>query len=142
MRDAHWVKPINQVLLPGALIDGPEPADPRRGWRAVGVLLSCAVIFAIDVVIPGVVVGLLYGITVIAAARLGSALWPILVCALGTIFHVIAGVFDTAAIDASVSAANRGLAILVLWAVGGLLAYNMVKRGAPKRAVWTAVSID
>jgi hypothetical protein len=136
------MKTTNQVLLPVTPVGAPEPADPRRRWGAVGVLLSCAVIFAVDIVIPGVVVGLLYGIAVIGAARLGSALWPLVVCGLGTIFHVIAGVFDTAAVDVSISAANRALAILVLWAVGGLLAYNMAKRGAPKRSAWTAISID
>ena len=142
MRDAHWVRPTNQVLLPEVLVAASEPADPRRRWRAIGLLMACAVIFALDVVIPGVVVGLLYGVAVIGAARLGSALWPLAVCTLGTVFHVIAGVFDTASIDPGISAANRGLAILGLWVVGGLLAYNMAKRGAPKRAAWSAVSID
>jgi len=127
MRDAHWVRPTNQVLLPEVLVAASEPADPRRRWRAIGLLMSCAVIF---------------GVAVIGAARLGSALWPLAVCTLGTVFHVIAGVFDTASIDPGISAANRGLAILGLWVVGGLLAYNMAKRGAPKRAAWSAVSID
>ena len=142
MRDPHWMKVTNQVLLPAAPIEVAEPADPRRRWRAIGVLLSCAVIFAADVVIPGVVVGLLYGVAVLGVARLGHAMWPLAVCVLGTVLHAVAGLFDAMAVDPAVVAANRALAIVALWAVGGVVAYNIAKRDRAKRAAWTAVSID
>jgi len=142
MHDAHWMKNSNQVLLPATSVGALASGAARRNWRAIAALLSCAAIFVIDMVVPGVVVGLLYGVVVLAVARLGGAAWPLAVCALGTVLHAVAGLFDVAAVDPGIAAANRVLAILALWAVGGAVAYHIATRASSTRAGWTAISID
>jgi hypothetical protein len=117
------------------------PAPAHGGWRAAVALLSCVAIFLADVVIPGVLVGLLYGVAVLGVARVGHVMWPLVVCALGTVFHAVAGVFDLVAVDFGTSLANRVLAILALWAIGGYIAWNISRRRF-KSTGWTAVPID
>ncbi len=141
MRDPYWATPKSQVLLPTT----PESAllpDNRTGWHGMTALASCGLIFAIDVIVPGVLVGLLYSVVVVGVVRSGHVIWPALVCALGTVFHAIAGFYDLKVIDLGSSIANRGLAILALWSVGGWIAYQMATRQARQSGAWTPVTID
>jgi hypothetical protein len=139
MHDAYWAKTKTDVLLPTRL--GLPAAPPARGgWRAAVATLSCVAIFLADVVIPGVLVGLLYGVAVLGVARVGHAVWPLAICALGTVFHAIAGVFDLVAVDPGTTFANRLLAILALWAIGGYIAWNISRRRF-RSTGWTAIPI-
>ena len=54
----------------------------------------------------------------------------------------MAGIFDLPVTDLSVVIANRSLAILVLWAVGGWLAFNLAAIGSRGSASLRAVTTD
>src|SRR5271155_2956669 len=85
MHHAYWAKSQSQTLLPTAL---EAPAAPRR-WRLGAAIASCAVIFLIDLALPGVVVGLLYSLVVVGLSRAGHGSWLAAVCALGTLLHAV-----------------------------------------------------
>ena len=138
MHHAYWAKSQSQTLLPTAL---EAPAAPRR-WRLGAAIASCAVIFLIDLALPGVVVGLLYSLVVVGLSRAGHGSWLAAVCALGTLLHAVAGIFDLPASELSVVIANRSLAILVLWGVGGWVAFNLARFGSRSPASLRAVTTD
>jgi hypothetical protein len=134
MHHAYWAKSQSQILLPPRL-DAPSPAPRPAGWRLAAAIASCTVIFVVDVALPGIVVGLLYSLVLVGLARAARPGWLAAVCALGTLFHAVAGIFDLPAVALSVAVANRGLAILVLWAVGGWIAFNLAALGSRRRAI-------
>lgn len=136
MRDSYWAPTKNQVLL--ALVSEP-PA--QTGWQAAGALLSCALIFAVDVLSPGIVVGLLYSLVLVGVSRLGHTLWLVIICALGTLLHVVAGFLELAEDELHEILGNRGLAIIVLWVIGGWIAYNVTALRARKPISRTSVTI-
>jgi hypothetical protein len=141
MRHVYWAKSQSQHLLPTALTmppSTPRPAD----WRLGAAVLACAVIFAIDVAIPGVVVGLLYCLVLVGLARARRIGWLAVVCGLGTLLHAVAGIYDLPAAELPVIIANRSLAILVLWVVGGWIAFNLAGLGARAPIYWRAVTGD
>ena len=139
MRHVYWAKTQSQHLLPTAVtMPPPRPAD----WRLGAAILACGAIFAIDVAIPGVVVGLLYCLVVVGLAPARRAWWLAVVCALGTLFHAVAGVYDLPAAELPVVIANRSLAILVLWVVGGWIAFNLAALGVRVPAYWRTVTGD
>jgi hypothetical protein len=138
MHHAYWAKSQNQTLLPTSLA---APAAPRP-WRLGAAIASCAVIFLVDLALPGVIVGLLYSLVVVGLSRAGQAWWLAAVCALGTLLHGVAGIFDLPVTDLSVVIANRSLAILVLWAVGGWLAFNLAAIGSRASTSLRAVTTD
>jgi hypothetical protein len=141
MREIYQAPPRTEVLLPTHLVSTATVAPARGGWREAIALLSCVAIFVVDVVVPGVLVGLLYGVAVLGVARVGNAVWPLAVCVLGTVFHAVAGVFDLAAVDLETSLANRLLATLALWAIGGYIAWN-IGRLRLKSSGWTRIAIN
>jgi len=141
MRHVYWAKSQNQHLLPTALTMAPPPPRPAD-WRLGVAVLACAVIFVVDVAIPGVVVGLLYCLVVVGLARARRIGWLAVVCALGTLLHAVAGIYDLPAAELPVIIANRSLAILVLWGIGGWIAFNLAALGARAPAYWRAVTGD
>jgi hypothetical protein len=141
MRHVYWAKSQSQHLLPTALTLPPS-ASRTADWHLGVAILACAVIFVVDVAIPGVVVGLLYCLVVLGLARARRIGWLAAVCALGTLFHAVAGIYELPAAELPVVIANRSLAILVLWVVGGWIAFNLAGLGARVPAYWRAVTGD
>jgi hypothetical protein len=144
MRDAHWTKAKDQVLLPTMLAAG--SGARRRGWGKALALASCGLIFLADVLTPAsVIVGLLYSLVVVGAARVGHTLWLIVMCTVGTLFHAAATIIDLAEEEMDEVGeilANRGLAVLVLWSLAALISYNAGALRARKSTSWTSVTID
>ena len=139
MRHAYWARSQSQHLLPTV----PLTAPPRRtGWQLAAALLACGAVFLVDVALPGIVVGLLYSLILVVLARAGRPWWLAVVCALGTLLHAIAGIFDLPVAELPVVLANRGLAILVLWAVGCWIAVNLARSGSRPPAPWRAVAVE
>jgi len=141
MHRVYWAKSQSQPLLPTTLMTAVP--SPRAGdWRLGAAVLTCGVIFLIDVAIPGVIVGLLYSLVIVGLARAGRAWWLAAVCALGTLLHGVAGYFDQPAAELAVIVANRGLAVLVLWGIGGWIAFNLAASGQRASAGWRAARVD
>ena len=138
MHHAYWAKSQNQTLLPTSLAASVAP----RSWRLGAAVASCAVIFLVDLALPGVIVGLLYSLVVVGLSRAGQAWWLAAVCALGTLLHAVAGIFDLPVTDLSVVIANRSLAILVLWGVGGWIAVNLAALRSRTPPAVRAVTVD
>src|SRR5271170_3257796 len=102
MHHAYWAKSQSQTLLPTMLA-----APPRASrWRLGAAVAGCLAIFLVDLALPGVVVGLLYSLVVLGLSSAGRGQWLALVCALGTLLHTVAGVFDLPAAELSVVVAN------------------------------------
>jgi hypothetical protein len=141
MHDPYWAKSQSQTLLP-TMLEASAPAPRPTGWRLVGAIATCVAIFLVDLALPGIVVGLLYSLVVVALSRTGRPSWLAVVCTLGTLLHAVAGIFDLPAADLSVVIANRSLAILVLWGIGGWIAFNLAALGSRPSVPWRAVGAD
>lgn len=125
-----WSKSQEQILLPT------EPPRKPQPTTVVAALLSCIVIFLIDLLIPGVVVGFLYNLVVVGLGRVGHLGWLVAMCLLGTILHAVAGAYDLAAAELGIVLANRGLAIVVLWGIGAVVALRVDIFASRKPRVW------
>jgi hypothetical protein len=78
----------------------------------------------------------------VAVARARRIPWLVVVCGLGTVLHIIAGFFDQPVAGLHIILANRGLAVLMLWAIGGWIGFNIAALRSAKRAGWHAVPVD
>jgi hypothetical protein len=143
MHQPYWAKSQSQHLLPTAIEQLPAAAPARRApWRLAAALGACGAIFAIDLALPGIVVGLLYCLVLVAVARARQIPWLVVVCGLGTVLHIVAGFFDQPAAGFPIVLANRGLAVLMLWAIGGWIGFNIAAVRSGKRADWRSVPVD